>query len=1026
MKRRQGNPTFVFPDWEKRYQESDQNPNPETFVPRDFEEGFVDDPAHSEGLYQMAQLGPHAMDALLKDSVYGDVDPEEQRKQNMGRIEIEGDAFVGGAGLAVELLGSDPFKRLTRLLRRKRALANPRAGRSHFGSAYRMNDPLFRQSGSGQAFFTEIVGDATPLPVARSLPARNRTPAQQAELRALTDLVHRAVNKAMKNIDPFVTRLYDGVSGEASEDDMKHVYEALRRKRGGGKKSSARRFMTREDELRAYGMMGDSFVGAGHPTEILGDAFVGVDLMAKLYERLRRKRGGGKRGSRVPMSREDELRAAGMMGAGHPTEILGDAFVGAGHPTEILGDLMDRGVYPTKVWAGGDSFIGSLALDLQKAANAGTLTTTSPVYLKLVKARGKTKADLAYQKALKKADARKQRLQILANKKKDAIAKRAQRKIALSAKRKAALALRADAAKRRAVAAATRAARPKPRHPMVVRPPYAAGKPQSVAVAVRPNLPANVDQTLPGLLQPPAAPAPYAPLDRLPGGSNEADAVSPDSGAPSAPAPDDYQTASNDTQAPPSDPEQREPAADAPPEENTQEQEPSADSDPETQDAAASAEEATADANDAEESANETTADAQATEEDAATDTSGAWMGLVPEGSVAAKASENSPTGKKLRAGMTMARRARGGNRQAKSAIKTMLVKTKNGDIQAKRDLTAIRAGHQANKQIGQAKRLFARQARGTAKAKRFDLAVLFKSKRAKAKDRFNAAAKMQLCASKGDKTCLADIATINTAAAQNDPTALRAQKNLLVAGAAIPLLITPEGSQKFYLYMKLAERARKGWAQPKERFEFLIAAAKGNDPLGLDAAKYFKVVIPILDLIDGKDSRVNTTTVLGHDVARPLVPDNVKYAARVLQAARQGNETSRHRIKQMLKLAKAGNPQAIKQMGDMAAALAIAEVRAGRAPDPGIVEASEIVARARAGEPEANRTIARANEAAMKGDAQGVAAMTKLSAAATINKASPPAVTPLPKKPGIVGHVQKFFNFYREGLRSSMSRLNK
>lgn len=466
--------------------------------------------------------------------------------------------------------------------------------------------------------------------------------------------------------------------------------------------------------------------------------------------------------------------------------------------------------------------------------------------------------------------------------------------------------------------------------------------------------------------------------------------------------------------------------------------------------AQAQAAQAEADAADAEATAQDMQAEAETAQYDAPPDDdagdsvlgadffSGAFVGEVEDEDakkIVVEAQKNTPVGKKIRAGATLYKRAKGGDKKARLAIAKMQAKANAGDPQAKRDVNAVRAGKIAihakgrasTKIVAKARReatakkivavraraeagLAARLAEGTRRRKLAHIAkverlaahghprakaavartvakaragdekakttanalLLAKHVRKAAKTpaeakRIAAAGKVIRKARRGNKSALRTVALIDAAAKNGQPNAKRARARLQVAAriekAVSSGKVTPPPSQASRTeatrkrYEHLAARAQSGTGTREEA----LGAAKAASTLGM---------------------KQEAAALTLHARELPSAKTAIRDAAAVQAAAEKRDPRAAATIRNTLEAARSGDPKGIAGAGKIAATRAIADVDAGRPMPKPIADATGIVERAHAGDPEAHRIVARVGEAAQSGDPKAVEAAVALTAA--------------------------------------------
>lgn len=746
--------------------------------------------------------------------------------------------------------------------------------------------------------------------------------------------------------------------------------------------------------------LGASFVGARKVNKGPLDQSRSLKKLTKVYRHLSKK--AALNNGRTSPNTADKAAAKRVI-ADYVSRLSG---MGAGLPTEILGaDYGDSlGAAKGKMTPAQRAAMQKKLADRKAAREKLRLARIEAAKKKAAERKAAQAAALAKRQATQKAQADAQ-----AKKKADRLSQMKAKREAAQKRRQAAL-LRAEAAKKRKIAAS----KPRPgtptRSPLIVQP----GRPgRAPAVVIQPEPTANpspiIIRTAPGADNEDPSAAQLAV--NAPTESDEApDMATPEGDAPDVPEAD---TDAQEEQAP---------------------EMPATDEEAQTAEADADATEAQAEATEAEAEASE----AESSEEDVQPeDLSGDFIGAAPpeQTKVLRKAAEKTPTGAKIRAGMSVYRKVKAGDPKAKAAVTKMAVRAQKGDPQAKADLLSVKAGKLAQEQLVKAKRAFAVVKKAAARRKGFDLWSLLKTSSMKARDRYDNALKVQRRAAQGDAQAIATINTINKAAQTGDQGAIRAQKNLAIAALVISHTSTPATRDQFDADFRLVKQARSALfgGDARRQVATVAAAAKAGDPPAKHRLEHFAISAMILDMLSGRDYKVTPAMIAQAGGKLPAVPSTVKQAAATLVAAKRGNPAAKQKLQNTAKAAMSGDLHAIKMLGDVALVGAIAAAKKGKPIHPNLKEASKIVAKAKKGDPKAKRTIARATNAAKKGDPKGVKAMVALTAANTAQKAGGIPVTvrpqatadllPLQSLPSplkkAADSIGRFFAFYRDGVSS-------
>jgi hypothetical protein len=820
------------------------------------------------------------------------------------------------------------------------------------------------------------------------------TPEEQAALEDLGDVSDLAFVDDAADTD-YILSL--STRGEGAMD--RHLEDAVY-----GETEGEDRMLTATDAT-----LGASFVGARRVNKGPLDRSRSLAKLTKVYRHLSRK-AAINNGRQTPNA-ADKVAAKRVI-ADYVSRLSG---MGAGLPTEILGADYGDSLGAAKAKAKGMTPARRKAVQ-QKAAERKA--AQQKLRLARIEAAKKKAAErkAAQQRAQAAALAKRQAAQkaqadAQAKKKADRLSQMKAKREAAQKRRQAAL-LRAEAAKRRKIASS----KPRPgtptRSPLIVQP----GRPgRAPAVVIQPEIAAN--------------PSPLI-IRTAPGADNEdpsAEQLIVNAPAESDEAPDMATPEGDAADAPDQGPE--EPTEEAP-------EMPATDEEVQTAEADADVAEAQAEATEAEAEASE----AEASEEDVQPeDLSGDFIGAAPpeQTKVLRKAAEKSPTGAKIRAGMSVYRKVKAGDPKAKAAVAKMAVRAQKGDPQAKADLLSVKAGKVAQEQLIKAKRAFAVVKKAAARRKGFDLWSLLKTNSMKARDRYDNALKVQRRAMQGDPRATQTINTINKAAQTGDQGAIRAQKNLALAALVISHTVNPSMREQFDADFRLVKQARSALfgADARRQVATVAAAAKAGDKPATHRLEHFAIAAMILDMLSGRDYKVTPAMIAKAGGKLPAVPPTVRQAAAALVAAKRGNPAAKQKLANTAKAAMSGDLHAIKMLGDVALVGAIAAAKKGKPIHPNLKEASKIVAKAKQGDPKAKRTIARATNAAKKGDPKGVKAMVALTAANTAQKAGGIPVTvrspsetafdllplrslpsPLKKAADSLGRL---FSFYRDGVSS-------
>lgn len=405
---------------------------------------------------------------------------------------------------------------------------------------------------------------------------------------------------------------------------------------------------------------------------------------------------------------------------------------------------------------------------------------------------------------------------------------------------------------------------------------------------------------------------------------------------------------------------------------------------------------------------------------------------------IAIAAASNTPLGLKIRAGAALYKRAKKGEPKARLAIAKMQKKAKGGDPQAQRDLRAVKAGKVAvsaktvhSRKIAAKAKREERNRKGIATRKNIENKMGDRLARMSRARQLSKVAKVERKAAGGDKKAKAKIAHAVAKAKAGDPkaqtavAALRLTRNLRLAAknprekknlktAHKTLIAARRGNRKAIKNVRVAQAAA-GAGQPnaKRAVERLrLAAALENTlrtgkitPVASKAQKRAaaekKLAAQKRRVAAGVATReeamaaAKTAHALGkkNDAAKLTMHARglrsattpLKNAATVAAAAQQGNQEASGKIDDVLERAKAGDPAGINAAGNLAAVKALSDVQKGGSMSPQMAEATGIVQRAHAGDPEAKRIVNRVGEQARTGDSKAVEAAVALTAASAV-----------------------------------------
>lgn len=422
----------------------------------------------------------------------------------------------------------------------------------------------------------------------------------------------------------------------------------------------------------------------------------------------------------------------------------------------------------------------------------------------------------------------------------------------------------------------------------------------------------------------------------------------------------------------------------------------------------------------------------------------GEWVGAVKnpkKRAVVKAAASNTATGKKIRAGATVVRKARRGDKKAKAAIVKVATKAKKGDPQAKRDLNAIKAGNmalkakaQAHRQIAAKKAVKAKAIRKVAVTRKLEAVAANRLARMSRKRALVKVAKVERRAAAGDRRAKAAIAKTVAKAKGGNKKAKTTVAALKLARRTRTAAKTPREKRNLMAANKLVRRARAGHKPSIKKVRVLQAAARKGQPNAKRAVARMKTAAAVeravatgkvkpppkkLTAADksarakkryahfkrralskngtreeaiaaareakalGMQQEAAALTLVARD--KPSATQRLKNAATMAAASKQGNAEGQAVVAEALQRAEAGDPAGIKAAGDLTAVHALQSVKNGQGLPPQVAEGVNTVRAAQAGDPEKQRTVERASQAAQAGDPAGVQAAVALGAGAAL-----------------------------------------
>lgn len=423
-----------------------------------------------------------------------------------------------------------------------------------------------------------------------------------------------------------------------------------------------------------------------------------------------------------------------------------------------------------------------------------------------------------------------------------------------------------------------------------------------------------------------------------------------------------------------------------------------------------------------------------------------AFVGYVvenlPEGhqKIAKEAASNTPMGKKIRAGATLYHAAKKGNPKARLALAKMQKKAASGDAQAQKDLNAVRAGKIAVHSKGKAHAAITRRTksdvlnkRGVDARSKLEAAAGNKLARMSRKKQLAKISHIERLASQGNRPAKAKIAKVVAKAqggdkkAQTTVAALQLAKHVRLASK------NPREARNLRAAGKVVASANRGNRKALRQALIVRAAAKKGQPNALRAQKRLELAARVeRALRTGKVSGIPSSkkgaamaadqrrySFLATKVSRgvatreealaaakiaakygskgaagslalranslPSATTSLKSAAAATAAAQAGNKDAQSALAEVLSSAERGDARGINAAGKLAAVKALEDHKNGAPMAPHIAEATGIVVRARAGDPEAARIAERVGAAAQSGNPKAIEAAVALTAASSI-----------------------------------------
>jgi hypothetical protein len=395
----------------------------------------------------------------------------------------------------------------------------------------------------------------------------------------------------------------------------------------------------------------------------------------------------------------------------------------------------------------------------------------------------------------------------------------------------------------------------------------------------------------------------------------------------------------------------------------------------------------------------------------------GGWTDILGKGTksakIVAKASEKSATGMKIRSGAKMYKKVAAGDPKAKAALKTMIAKANKGDPQAKRDLNAIWVGRVAVKAKQKAQKRQAavlahkaRKLKVIAAQRKLEARIATKLVRTERKMQLKHYAKVETQAAKGNKKAIVYVAKQAAAAKKGDKKA-QARINAMKLGRSVRMAAPTKRERRNLIQAKkTVERARRNDPKALRQIAIVKAAAKQGNPNAKRALKRYQVVAPVVaavatGMLVGKSKKTSkkkhTTDVAAVKKAQlklkagtgtreefaagaraaqamgdkqtagelavaaasaPSATQTLQKAGAVYTAKEAGNVEAKAAVDKTFEEAKAGDPTAIKKMGNVLAVQTIDDINKGKPVSQTMTDAVNLQQRAAAGDPAAIETL--------------------------------------------------------------------
>ena len=432
------------------------------------------------------------------------------------------------------------------------------------------------------------------------------------------------------------------------------------------------------------------------------------------------------------------------------------------------------------------------------------------------------------------------------------------------------------------------------------------------------------------------------------------------------------------------------------------------------------------------EAAPDLAAQPQSDQEDSSGEFIGSWTDFVGKGrdaKIVAKAAEKSPTGTKIRAGARVYKSARAGDPKARQAVRVMAAKSRRGEPQATRDLTAVRAAalalrakKRAQRRQLAAKVRTARRARVVAAQRKFESRAAERLARMSRRRELAKLAKVERMAARGNPKARAYVAKRVAAAKTGDKKAQAQVQGMRLGRVVRTSVKTRQERRNMRSAEKMARRVRAGDPRATRQFMVLQAAAAKGNPNAKRALRRVALASAVLGTIttgvvmlprmaSSKKSRkpapgtpeharaqrqvalarekakagVATREELvaaarqAHDLGdkesagalaqasskAPSATEGVKRAAGRVAAAQAGDASAQKELDADLEAARRGDTDAINKLGQVAAAKTVEAVEKGQPVSPSMRDAVNLQVRARAGDPAAQEILRNVSEAA-------------------------------------------------------------